>query len=204
MQLFTANPIVPRPKLSRDQLGHVYSQVTPSEVRASIEQQHFDRNRGRAEIASSKRGREGAAARLEGAQTFGIPSGCSSAQINVGVERLTPHPMYAIREEWEWFPAYGNGMRRHPMGNDQNAFYGSIYGRRIESNPLDTPRDVTISGLLENQHPTQALSTEDLVNRFTMRQRAIDQTHEETSIDNHAEKDHCQQNVYLLKRQSLL
>lgn len=187
-QLFEPNLIVPRPKLSRDQLGHVYSEVTTSEVRASIEQQHFDRNRGRAELASAKRSREGQAARLEGGQTFGVPSGCSSAQINAGVERLTPHPLYAIREEWEWFPAYGNGLRRHPMGNDQNAFYGSIFGRRIESNPLDTPRDVTISGILENQHPTQAVSTEDLVNRFTMRQRAIDETHESTSIDAHAEQ----------------
>lgn len=187
-QLQTPNKPVLRRHVGRDQLGNAYANWSSADIRAAYEKKEFDRTSARYEIAANKRARESASARLEGAQKFGIPSGCRAEQITAGAARLVPHPLYAIRAEYEWHPASGNSLLHNPMGSDKNQFYGSTYGRTIEANPLDTPRDVTIQGLLASRQPRAAINEQDLATRYMLRDRAITEHLEDTTTDAHAER----------------
>lgn len=186
-QLQKMNKPVLRRHAGRDQIGNQYGEWSAADIRTEYEKKEFDRHRARYEVAANKRARENSGAVLEGAQKYGIPSGGKAEQIAAGKARLVPHPMYPIRAEYEWHPAYGTGQRFNPMGCDKNTFYASKFGRIVEANPLDTPRNATIQAMLEARQPRQAISEQDLATRFMLRDRAVDEHLEQTSTDAQAE-----------------
>lgn len=184
-----------------------YANLSAGDIRNAIENRAFDNHKGRTEIVSTKRAREHSAARLEGAQRFGILSGSSTAQVDAGTARLVPHPHYPIRNEVEWHPATREKPLRNPLGSDKNSFYASKYGRRIEANPLDTPRQVTLAAMIEARNPRVAVSEEDLATRYMLRERVVDDHISQTNTEAHAEylrSENLQEGQYALNRETML